>query len=123
MAEAPTPRPAPPDRPEVDIVGIVDHNEYPLRMRELTSRDVGELRASADATTRDIWAAIYDNDASIDTIAQVVWLSRRQNGEPTLPYERVVFTMSDLMDGRIALRIPESEDAPTPEAEVDSPEA
>ena len=128
-----TPRVLGEKRSDVQLVAVIGGVEFPLRPRECTSADVAVLRKATDGQTiTSLLADAFTPDAaSIDTIAGVVWLSRRQNGEPTLSYEWVAddITMAGLYDGLYELKLPDPEPkkragskAPVePEVELDPP--
>lgn len=108
MGRTDTPRP----RHAPEIIGTVAGVDYPLSLRNLSALDVGALRQQVGVTTRTISAAIIDGNADLDTIAVVVWLSRRTNGERELSYVDVAeaITFDDIEAGA-GLRFAEDEPA------------
>lgn len=85
MAKAPRPGTTG-DKPETTL--ILDGVKYPFRLAEVTARDSGALRKACGISLRAAVAALKD-DPDIDIIAALVWLSRRQNGEPNVSYDEV----------------------------------
>src|SRR5688572_24611026 len=84
MAKAPPPGGKTPG----EITIIVDGTKHPVRVDEITARDSGDLRRSTGSSLKAVLRSM-SGDMDIDTIAALVWLSRRQNGEPLLDYDVV----------------------------------
>lgn len=114
MPLAPEPTPIRPERPKVAVTAVVDGREYPLRPRELNSLDIGALRSEAGATLKELFTAMYLGEADIDTVAQIVFLSRRSDGQ-RMSYESVAegITQAGSEDGlyRLVFPEPDPEDA------------
>jgi hypothetical protein len=80
------PKPGSP-KPEHDVVILVDGERYPFTIKDMTALDVGALRRATNMTSTELFAAAAKPESrDIDVVAALVWLSRRQNGEPNLSY-------------------------------------
>lgn len=103
------------DMPELVI--IVDGTKYPFRLQEVTARDTGDLRRATGMSVRAVIVAMAE-DPDIDVIAALVFLSKRQNGEPKVVYADVAAeigyeTTLDLV----------SDDIPTDESDESDPDS
>ncbi len=95
----------------------VEGTSYRLFKSRMTAVDIGDLRRSTGLTLASLLLALSE-EFDIDVIAAVMWLSRRQNGEPKLTYESVAAALGyDVTIENGAL--PAAEEP----AEDDSPEA
>jgi hypothetical protein len=86
MAKAP-----PPGRRESgdsEVTLIVEGTKYTVRLDDITARDTGDLRRETGSSLKSVIKSM-SADMDIDTLAALVWLSRRQNGEPNLSYNAV----------------------------------
>ena len=64
-----------------DVTIKVDGSEYPVWLSELSALDSAALRAETGFSVRAVLAAASD-DPDLDVVAAIVWLSRRQAGDP-----------------------------------------
>jgi len=104
MALAPKPRAASKnDRSEhparVTLIATLDGEDFPLRTKALTALDVGAFRKACGISTGQLFTTITDESGvvDIDTVAQVVWLSRRQQGDRYCDYNSLAESVS--LDG------------------------
>lgn len=96
MAKAPRPR-KPEGEGKNHIIIKVDGKEYGLRFDEIPASEAGVLRKATGASLKSVFEDA-GNDPDIDTVAALVWLSRRQNGEKNLPYNVVADAINYLTD-------------------------
>lgn len=92
MARAPKPGTTRPTE-AAGIVVVVDGVPHPFNVSEMSARDVGDLRRATGMSSKSLLIAAA-SDIDIDIVASLVWLSRRQNGEPKLAYEDVADVMT-----------------------------
>lgn len=71
----------------------VDGHRYELRPNEINALDSQACRRATGVSVRSLLATAQ-HDPDIDTIAALVWLARRQAGEPSLAFEDVAATIS-----------------------------
>lgn len=109
MAKAPPPG----GKTAGEITIIVDGTKHPVRVDEITARDTGDLRRATGSSLKTVLRSM-SNDMDIDTIAALVWLSRRQNGEPHLDYDIVASSINYLTDWDNADEADEDEDEDSP---------
>lgn len=65
-----------------------DGREYAVRLGDLSSLDAQALRREVGLSFIGVMKALR-TDPDIDLIAAVIWLRRRMDGEPMLPFEAV----------------------------------
>lgn len=97
----------------------VNGTTYTFALKDMTALDVRALRQEYGVS----WNALvrqYRQDSDLDTVAAIVWMARRMNGERELTYAEIAaeFTAADEWN----LTNPEPDPAPTL-GEDDSPEA
>ena len=100
---------------------VIDGVRYEFRHTEVSAVDTGELRRATGMSFRKLMESAK-SDADIDVIAALVWLSRRQNGEPDVAYDTVAASIGygsafDFESGE------DVDDAERMLEAVDSPEA
>lgn len=88
--------------------------EYVVRSGDLNALDAQALRQQLGLSFIGLINGL-GTDPDIDLIAGVVWMARRINGEPGLPYAAVASAMRyDALDGLDLERIEDAEE-PSPE--------
>lgn len=87
------PRPTPKATADSSIIITVDGTAYELRPNEINALDSQACRRETGMSVRALLATAQD-DPDIDTIAALVWLARRQAGEPSLAFETIAATIS-----------------------------
>lgn len=113
MAKAPEPRSTPRHtEKEPTFTVIIDGERFPLWFSEASARDDNDLsKVYADGGINALTAAIGAG-IGLKEIAALVWLSRRQNGEPKLPYDAVLDSIN--LESKFEVEV--AEDEPAPEA-------
>ncbi len=89
MATAPKPGARNRDREQdLSVTVRLDDQCFTFRLGEMSALDAGALRRATGLSFPQLMRCA--NDApDLDTAAALIWLARRQNGEPTLAYETV----------------------------------
>ena len=101
-----------PKDPSVTV--IVDGTKHTARIGEVTARMASEIRRETGMSSRALFAAAGD-DPDLDIVAALVWIARRQNGEPSIAFGDVLDEIG--YDSEIeAADIPAEEDEDSPEA-------
>lgn len=124
MAKAPRPGTSRRQEEAAWIIRIsLDGKMHTLRPGELSAVDVGECRRQAPMKFAQVLAVVREkaDDASeydIDITAILIWLARRQHGEPNLRYREVADAITYNSD---FTPVPENDD--TLDEEPDGPEA
>jgi hypothetical protein len=114
MATAPKPGARAQKEADEAVISVtVDGTAHHLRIGELTALDVGALRRATGWTTRHLVQLAIEN-RDIDVAATLVWLARRQHGEPRLEHEAVAATFTYAND--FTFGDTEEEDDDSPEA-------
>jgi hypothetical protein len=74
-----------------DFIVVVDGDEYPIHLNEISAFDATGLRHATGMSVAGVLSQLFSDggDADIDLVAALVWLSRRQQGEQPLSYEKV----------------------------------
>ena len=88
---ATAPRPGAARRKEAENASItvkVDDAAYTMRMAEISARDTGDLRRATGMSVAEVMVCAQESP-DLDVAAALIWLARRQNGEPKLPYDDV----------------------------------
>ncbi len=88
---ATAPKPGARQQAEADKIAItvkLDGNAYTFRMSEVSALDTGTLRRATGMSLSKIMQCALE-DPDIDVVSALVWLARRQNGEPKLTYGAV----------------------------------
>lgn len=83
----PPPRPRQPGTSAALIIRV-DDVEYAVRPDEITAMDASTIRRAVGMSFRALMEAAQA-DPDIDVIAALVWMARRQAGEPNLDYATV----------------------------------
>jgi hypothetical protein len=84
---ATAPKPGSTREPRVVLV-TVNGETYPFSPDEISAVDAASLRKATGMSLRSVLDSAT-KDPDIDVVAALLWLSRRQNGEPNLPYDAV----------------------------------
>ena len=71
------------------MVGF-DGRTWALRVSEVTPRDVADLRKASGLSLRAVMAAAADGDLDLDIGAALVFLARRQSGEPRITFDAAI---------------------------------
>lgn len=71
----------------------VDGRPYTLRVDEVCAIDAAALRRATGMSLRSLIEA-SNADPDIDVIAALVWLARRQTGEPNLTFDDAARSIS-----------------------------
>lgn len=104
------------------IIVVVDGVRHVFDHHEMNALDVRDLRRATGMSLGKLLEALSD-DPDIDIIAAIVWLSRRQHGEPKIKYELVVQQIGYDTDLDFSENDPDAAPADTDDAEDDaSPE-
>lgn len=96
------PRPGKKSGTETTLRFRVDEREYVLRPDEINAIDANACRREVGVSVRALMQQAQV-DADIDVIAALVWLARRQGGEPSLAFRDVAAALTydsdiDLID-------------------------
>lgn len=78
---------------EFVIVVIADGKRYALRPNEIPAVDSAACRRATGMSARGLLEASR-TDPDIDTMAALIWLARRQAGEPYLAFEDVAASIT-----------------------------
>lgn len=113
-----------PDR-ERGIEITITFNDRPFiyRHNEMTAVDVRDCRRETGFTVNRLLGLVGDADIDIDSVAAILWLARRQQGERGLRYDAVASTVRP--DSRLALDVfipTMAEEADDDEDSVTNPE-
>lgn len=118
MATAPQPgasRRAAAALDDIAITVVVDDVAHVFRPGEMSALDASALRKEAGMSLRSLLSQIND-DPDLDVVAAIVWLARRQAGNPA-SFTEVAEAIS------YQSTISAGDDAPAVEEDPDSPEA
>lgn len=105
---------------EKAIVVVVNGVRYSLDPDEMNALDVADLRLATGMSFGRLMETLGE-DPDIDIIAAVVWLARRQHGEPKIKYRLVVQEINYLTELDFSENDPDAES--NEPAEDNSPEA
>lgn len=115
MATAPTPGARRQEEAEAAVITVkLDGEVHRLRIGEMSALDVGALRRATGLRTREL-IRLGIQAPDIDVGATMIWLARRQNGEPRLDYETAVSQLTYVNELSIGDDEPEPEDDDSPE--------
>lgn len=97
----------------------VNSKPYRVFRSRLTAVDIGDLRRATGGNMGALLKSVVESP-DLDTVAAIMWLARRQNGEPRLSYDDVAAEVDGAVYEQMSAGVEEDE----AEGEVDgSPEA
>lgn len=73
----------------LEITVTFEEQQHVYRHNELTAIDVRDCRKETGFTPNRLIGLLGDTDPDIDSLAALLWLARRQNGERGLRYDAV----------------------------------
>ena len=71
-----------------------DGRSWLLRFSEVTPRDVADLRKSTGMSVQGVVAAASGGDLDLDIAAALIFLARRQSGEPRITFDAAIDGLS-----------------------------
>jgi hypothetical protein len=95
-----------------EIVVVVDGVRYPLAFDAISAKVAGDCRRACGMSPRQLVDALQQSP-DIDLVAALMWLSRRQNGEPGVSYDDIAQALTYDTDLGFADDADEDPDSPS----------